>query len=101
MEKRRPHYDLCTVQKVVKLRGADAFTATALIGARSMGLSADQAIEIVCSMKGRDFYKSMTIHASSSTWQDVYHLVMPDGKTAYVKVTLREDGSVAIQFKEK
>ena len=101
MEKRKPHYDLGAVQAAVKLRGADAFTATALIGARSLGLNAAQAIDVVCSMKGRDFYKSMTTHASSGIWQDVYHPMTPNEQTAYVKVTLREDGSVVIQFKEK
>ncbi len=85
----------------MKLRGADAFTATALIGARAMGLNAEQAVEVVCSMKGRDFYKSMTTHASSGIWQDVYHPATPDEKSAYVKVTMREDGSIVIQFKEK
>ena len=49
MEKRKPHYDLSTVQSAVCLRGADAFTATALIGAQAMGLEIAQAIEIVCS----------------------------------------------------
>jgi len=60
MEKRKPHYDLSTVQPAVRLRGADAFTATALIGAQAMGLEIAQAIEIVCSMNRSDFYKSMT-----------------------------------------
>ena len=50
MEKRKPHYDLSTVQSAVRLRGADAFTATALIGAQAMGLEIAQAIEVVCSM---------------------------------------------------
>ena len=49
MEKRKPHYDLSTVQSAVRLRGADAFTATALISAQAMGLEIDQAIEVVCS----------------------------------------------------
>lgn len=31
----------------------------------------------------------------------VYHRVAPNGKVAYVKVTLRADGSIVIQFKEK
>lgn len=63
MEKRKPHYDLSAVQSAVRLRGADAFTATALIGVQAMGL------EIA--------------------------------GIAYVKVTLRQDGSIVIQFKEK
>lgn len=48
MEKRTPHYDLAAVQSAVRLRGADAFTATALIGAQSMSVEVDDAIEIVC-----------------------------------------------------
>lgn len=100
MEKRKPHYDLSAVQAAVRLRGADAFTATALIGAQTMGLEISQAIEVVCSMSRSDFYKSMTTHASSQIWQDVYRPETSAG-IAYVKVTLRQDGSVVIQFKEK
>ena len=32
---------------------------------------------------------------------DVYHCAVPNGKVAYIKVTLRVDGSIVIQFKEK
>ena len=101
MEKRKPHYDLAATQTAVRLRGADAFTATALVGARAMGLDSAQAVSVVCAMTRADFYKSMTTHAASRIWQDVYHLVTPNGKVAYVKVTLRVDGSIVIQFKEK
>ncbi|MGW8160341.1 MAG: type II toxin-antitoxin system MqsR family toxin [Desulfoprunum sp.] len=46
------------------------------------------------------FYKSMTTIHDATLWQDVYHAPCPNGKTAYIKVTLRE-GAVVIQFKEK
>lgn len=101
MEKRKPHYDLAAVKTAVQQRGADAFTATALVGAQAMGLDSDQAISLICTMTRTSFYKSMTTHAASQVWQDVYHPVAPNGKVAYVKLTLREDGSVVIQFKEK
>jgi motility quorum-sensing regulator/GCU-specific mRNA interferase toxin len=101
MEKRKPHYDLAAVKTAVQLRGADAFTATALIGAQAMGLDSAQAISVVCAMTRAVFYKSMTTHAASQVWQDVYHPLAPNGKVAYVKVTLRVDGSIVIQFKEK
>ena len=101
METRRPHYDLAAVKVAVRQRGADAFTATALIGAQAMGLGAASAIDGVCAMPRADFYKSMTTHASSQVWQDVYHCDAPNGNVAYVKVTLRTDGSIVIQFKEK
>lgn len=100
MEKRKPRYDLATVQAVVRLRGADAFTATALIGAHAMGLEITQAIEVVCSMSRADFFKSMTTHSSSQVWQDVYCPDTPAG-VAYIKVAFRQDGSIVIQFKEK
>ena len=101
MEKRKPHYDLAGVKSAVKQRGADAFTATALVGAQALGLDSAQAVSVVCSMTRTDFFKSMTTHTSSQVWQDVYHPVTPNGKVAYVKVTLRVDGSIVIQFKEK
>jgi motility quorum-sensing regulator / GCU-specific mRNA interferase toxin len=82
------------------LNEADAFTATALIGAQAMGLEVTQAIEAVCSMRRSDFFKSMTTYAASQVWQDVYCPETPAG-IAYVKVTLRQDGSIVIQFKEK
>ena len=100
MEKRKPHYDLKIVQTAVHARGADAFTATALVGVQAMGLEIDQAIEVICSMNRKDFFKSMTTHASSHVWQDVYHPHTFVG-IAYVKLTLRHDGAVVIQFKEK
>jgi motility quorum-sensing regulator/GCU-specific mRNA interferase toxin len=47
------------------------------------------------------FYKSMTTHASSQVWQDVYHAPCGNGKTAYIKLTLTANGRVVIQFKER
>ena len=66
-----------------------------------MGLDAGQAINVVCAMTRADFYKSMTTYASSAVWQDVYQPTTPIGKVAYVKLTLRQDGALVIQFKEK
>jgi len=100
VEKRKPHYDLSKIQSAVRLRGADAFTATAVIGVQAMGLDIAEAIDVVCCMTRRDFYKSMTTLSTSRIWQDVYHPETPAG-IAYVKVTLRQDGAIVIQFKEK
>ncbi|MCF8208508.1 MAG: type II toxin-antitoxin system MqsR family toxin [Rhodoferax sp.] len=33
-------------------------------------------------------------------WQDVYHAPCPNGKSAYIKLTLQA-GAVVIQFKER
>ena len=100
MEKHRPHYRLPEIQKMVLSRGLDAFTKTAINNADAMGLSDAQMIKAVLDMNRNCFHKSMTTHASSKVWQDVYHPVTVKG-VAYVKVTLRDDGAVVIQFKEK
>jgi motility quorum-sensing regulator/GCU-specific mRNA interferase toxin len=65
-----------------------------------MGLSEDQVIAVVMSITRAMFYKSMTTTNDSKKWQDVYHAHCPNGKTAYIKLTLQE-GVVVIQFKEK
>jgi motility quorum-sensing regulator/GCU-specific mRNA interferase toxin len=100
MEKRRPQYNLLEIKKLVILKGADAFTLTALTNARLMGLSASQAVTVILSLTAAMFYKSMTTHFDASVWQDVYHAPTPAGRYAYIKLTL-QDSAVVIQFKEK
>jgi len=101
MEKKKPHYPLSDIQRIVETKGANAFTATALMGAASLGLSCEQAVAVVLGLKRKDLYKSMTTHADHTIWQDVYHATLKTGLVAYIKVTLRENGTVVIQFKEK
>lgn len=100
MEKNRAHYPLSQVKEAVSSRGVAAFTFTAQDGAAAMNLSPDQAMRVVLGLHRSMLYKSMTTHADHQVWQDVYHAPCPNGKTAYIKVTLR-DGAVVIQFKEK
>ena len=100
MEKRRQHYPLREVQKLVAIKGCDSFTLTALTNARLMGLSAEQSIAVIQSLTPAMFYKSMTTIHDSSIWQDVYHALTPVGRIAYIKLTM-QDGAVVIQFKEK
>lgn len=76
------------------------FTATALFNAAAMGLSEEQVLLVLASLTRAMFYKSMTTHADSSVWQDVYHVPTPNSKIAYIKLTLQQ-GAVVIQFKEK
>ena len=100
MEKRRPHYRLQEVLTIVSARGLGVFTATAAFNAAAMGLSEVQAIAVVTSITRRMFFKSMTTRNDSRKWQDVYHAPCPNGKIAYIKLTLQA-GVVVIQFKEK
>lgn len=101
MEKKKPHYSLVEIHEAVKARGVNAFTATALTGAAALGLSCEQAVAVVLGLKHADLYKSMTTHADHKIWQDVYHATLKSGLVAYIKVTLRDNGAVVIQFKEK
>ena len=99
MEKRTPHYDLATIQAIVAMRGVDALTRTARDNAMLMGLDAAAVLAVIAGLRYPMLLKSMTTHADHTVWQDVYHAPCPNGKTAYVKLTLR-DGAVVIQFKE-
>jgi len=100
MEKRKPHYALEVIKKAVAFRTLKSFTATARRGAWTMRLSAAEAVGVVLALESRQFYKSMTTHADHTVWQDVYHALCPNGRMAYIKLTLRDDGVVVIQFKE-
>jgi motility quorum-sensing regulator/GCU-specific mRNA interferase toxin len=100
MEKKKAHYDLKAIQELVRNRGIGAFTATAKEGFLNMNLTDEEALAVILSLKNDMLYKSMTTHMDSRVWQDVYHASCPNGKTAYIKLTLR-DGAVVIQFKEK
>lgn len=100
MEKRAPHYRLQEILAIVTARGLGVFTATAAFNAAAMGLNDAQAIAVVMAITRAMFYKSMTTSNDSRKWQDVYHAPCPNGKVAYIKLTL-QDGVVVIQFKEK
>ena len=101
VEKRKPSYRLSDVLAIVAARGVDAFSATAMHGAWNLGLTSAEAVGVVLGLRQMDFYKSMTTHADHRIWQDVYHADLNSGLQAYIKLTLRENGSVVIQFKEK
>jgi len=99
MEKRKAHYDLDAVKAVVLSRGIDSFTRAAHDGSIVMGVSQAEAVAVVLGLQRAHLFKSMTTHADSRVWQDVYQAPCRNGKMAYIKVTLRA-GVVVIQFKE-
>lgn len=101
MEKRKPSYLLSDVLAIVAASGVDAFTQTALHGAWDLGLTSEGAVAVVLGLRQANFYKSMTTHADPRIWQDVYHADLDTGLKVYIKLTLRENGIVVIQFKEK
>jgi len=100
MEKGTPHYRLDAIKAVVAAYGKEAFTITAQRGAGALEISQAEAVGVVLALQTPNFYKSMTTHGDHRVWQDVYHARCPNGRVAYIKLTLRDDGAVVIQFKE-
>lgn len=99
MEKRLAHYDLKKIIAIVKERRAAVFTKTAIDGGRRMELTVGEMIDVICGLNAKCLYKSMTTHSDTTVWQDVYHADTPGGR-AYIKLTLRTNGALVIQFKE-
>jgi len=99
MEKKKPHYDLESVKTVVLDRGIDAFTKTALHGLDAMGLSETEGLSVVLGLRQTMLFKSMTTHSDHRVWQDIYHAPCPNGKMAYIKLTI-QSGAAVVQFKE-
>lgn len=99
MEKKKPHYSLDMVKRLVAEEGRDPFTKSAKNGAAEMGLDAGELRGIVACLAMQDFFKSMTTHGSSRIWQDVYRPVTRLG-AAYVKVTINPaENLIVVSFK--
>lgn len=65
-----------------------------------MGLEESQMREVVCTLSGKNLFKSMTTKFDHTVWQDVYHAMTPVGEMAYIKVTGYMDSRPpVIQFK--
>jgi motility quorum-sensing regulator/GCU-specific mRNA interferase toxin len=101
MEKHTPHYNLADIQALIDQKGILTFTHTARVGFSGMGLSEAEALRVMLSLRKTMFYKSMTTYTDHHVWQDVYHAPTLIGKVAYIKITLRSNGTVVVQFKEK
>ncbi len=76
-------------------------TLTAAMDALAMGCTRAGVVEVIQGMRSGQFYKSMTAHRDSASWQDVYHVPW-QGKILYVKFT--DDRVTAfrlLSFKER
>jgi len=101
VEKRKPHHDLAAFKKAFSTPDALRVTKTALMDAMRLGFTRAGMVEVIQSMKSKQFYKSMTALADHSTWQDVYHVPWDD-KVLYVKFTGEcVTGFLLLSFKEK
>ena len=102
MEKRKPHYKLAEIQKIVADPASRPFTVTALRGGLALGLTETEMRQVVLALLQHDFYKAMTTNVDPQVWQDVYHGTTSDGIAVYIKVTGFTDGRPpVVQFKEK
>jgi motility quorum-sensing regulator/GCU-specific mRNA interferase toxin len=96
----RAHLAATVVRRRPRATHTDAFTHAAASGVDALEISDVEAIGVVLALGSINFYKSMTTYIDHRVWQDVYHVVCPNGRMAYIKSTLRADGVVVIQFKE-
>lgn len=97
MEKTKPHCALSRVKALVA-QGKIRSTASALSGAAALGLDFEAVVGVVLSLTMADFYKSMTTHADSRIWQDVYRPATTAGEV-YLKLTVIDDVLI-VSFKE-
>ena len=98
MEKRKAHYPLTKVKRLIKDRRVE-FTLTAVTGGAAMGFNANEMLDVVSNLENRNLYKSMTAHAGHTVWHDVYHADTPRG-VVYLTLTI-VDRLLIISFKEK
>ena len=99
MEKRRPHYDLKAIQAQMNSIDTLNLTMTAWHGIKAAGMSLADALAAIKRLSPGNFYKSMTVHADSRVWQDVYHAEWK-GKPLYIKFQQHEEYFV-VSFKER
>ena len=99
MEKRKPHYPLPEIKRLIR-QGCYRATRTALLCAvRDFALiDASEMATWVLDLKTEDFYKAMTTIHDSTLWQDVYHQDVQD-VPAYVKLQIVDGTTVIISFK--
>ena len=98
MEKRKAHYPLASVKRLIA-EGRVNFTMTAVAGGAAMGFAADEMLTVVSGLTNRNLHKSMTSHADHKVWHDVYHADTRRG-AVYLKLTIIED-LLIVSFKEK
>jgi motility quorum-sensing regulator / GCU-specific mRNA interferase toxin len=99
MEKRRPHYDLKTIQAQLDCIEAMNLTMTARHDIKAVGMALGDALEVIQGLTMENFYKSMTVHGDSRIWQDVYHADWKR-RVLYIKFQKHEEFFI-VSFKER
>lgn len=74
-------------------------TMTALHGIKAIGMALGDALAVIQRLTMGNFYKSMTVHADSRVWQDVYHAEWKR-RALYIKFQKHEEFFI-VSFKER
>lgn len=102
MEKRKPTYDLKTIQKLLQDESKRIITKASNKNAALLGyMTVEEICLVVDGLTQGHFYKSMTSEQIAGLWQDVYRT--SDGTNGiYIKLQMSVDGkkAVLIQFKK-
>ncbi|MCF8208509.1 MAG: type II toxin-antitoxin system MqsR family toxin [Rhodoferax sp.] len=69
MEKSKAHYPLPVIRSIVAAGGMAVFTQTARINSVLMGLTSDQSLAVIASLKTAMFFKSMTTTNDHHVWR--------------------------------
>lgn len=99
MEKRVMTYDLETIKLTFSSTKKLRVTAAALKGARAIGFSQQDMVDVIQQLKRKNFVKSMTTYANHHIWQDVYNVEF-NGYMLYIKFQVDEKGHFVVSFKE-
>ncbi len=99
MEKRRAHYLLSKIKRLISTSNTRYLTASALRDANEMGMGESDIVEAVMNLRPADFYKSMTTLRDPRLWQDVYRPQVR-GRRVYLKVQIVQEWGIVISFKE-
>lgn len=99
MEKRRAHYLLSEIKRLVANPNTRYVTTTALQGANALGMGEREIVEAVMNLHPADFYKAMTTLRNSRLWQDVYRPYVR-GQRVYLKIQVDQERGIVISFKE-
>lgn len=87
VEKRKPAFDLEAFKRVCGDPETLEMTETAIKSAQRLGFRRVDVARLIKTMDRGMFYKSMTSHADSRRWQDVYHVPAGSGLTVCLKFT--------------
>jgi motility quorum-sensing regulator/GCU-specific mRNA interferase toxin len=87
VEKRKPSFDLDAFKRVCGDPERLEMTETAIKSAQQLGFRRVDVARLIDTMDREMFYKSMTSHADSRRWQDVYHVPTRSGPVIYLKFT--------------